>query len=200
MGTHPIFESDFDCLTAILRISRRLMKLVVGKDDNPVSVLSAVFAKSLKSIENGSNSKLILDSGSEVTNTPTMARLMARTSKEKLYSDDLLTASEIDHFIRLGDKLNFNRDAKILNDTLLLRTFVTGKEVTVADFLLRAYIRDSRAWNDLKSKENLVNIERWYGHIGQMEQIKSLKLADPKMTAKGVEKEAKVTAGGRKQE
>ena len=60
-----------------------------------------VFSNSLKSTEKGEVSKLILNSGSEVTNAPTIARLLARNSKT-LYSDDLLTSSEIDHFIRLG--------------------------------------------------------------------------------------------------
>ena len=55
----------------------------------------------MKSTEKGEVSKLILNSGSEVTNAPTIARLLARNSKT-LYSDDLLTSSEIDHFIRLG--------------------------------------------------------------------------------------------------
>ena len=101
------------------------MKLIVGKDDNPVIVLASgksvgrpwtsghvftipeptefflVFSNSLKSTEKGEVSKLILNSGSEVTNAPTIARLLARNSKT-LYSDDLLTSSEIDHFIRLG--------------------------------------------------------------------------------------------------
>ena len=69
--------------------------------------LFLVFSKSLKSTEKGEVSKLILNSGSEVTNAPTIARLLARNSKT-LYSVDLLTSSEIDHFIRLGDKEGFH--------------------------------------------------------------------------------------------
>ena len=97
--------------------------------------------------ESGPVSKLILPSGSEVTNTPTIARLLAQ-KKPELYSDDLLTSSEIDHFLRVGAKLNFDRDAKILNDSLLLRTFLTGKQVSVADYVLWAYLRDSKQWNE----------------------------------------------------
>ena len=41
------------------------MKLIVGKDDNPVILLSSVFAKQLKTVESGKDSKLILNSGSE---------------------------------------------------------------------------------------------------------------------------------------
>merc|ERR1712130_985890 len=85
MGTHPIFESDFDCLTefaVILRIPRRLMKLIVGKDDNPVILLSSVFAKQLKTVESGKDSKPILNSGSEVIHVPTMARFLARADKK----------------------------------------------------------------------------------------------------------------------
>ena len=67
----------------------------------PNLTMFLVFSKSLKSTEKGEVSKLILNSGSEVTNAPTIARLLARNSKT-LYSDDLLTSSEIDHFIRLG--------------------------------------------------------------------------------------------------
>jgi bifunctional glutamyl/prolyl-tRNA synthetase len=174
------------------------MKLIVGKDDNPVIVLASVFSLSLKSTEKGEVSKLILNSGSEVTNAPTIARLLARNSN-KLYSDDLLTSSEIDHFIRLGDKLNFTRDAKVLNDTLLLRTFLTGKELSVADYICWAYIRDSKSWNSNEG-EKMVNLTRWFNHVAQQEPIKKAELAPPKMTEKGAVKEVKVTAAGRKQE
>jgi len=67
---------------------------------NPL-ITFLVFSKSLKSTEKGEVSKLILNSGSEVTNAPTIAVVLAQKS-EKLYSDDLLTSSEIDYFIRLG--------------------------------------------------------------------------------------------------
>ena len=76
----------------------------VRPNPNPIYhplTMFLVFSKSLKSTEKGEVSKLILNSGSEVTNAPTIARLLARNSKT-LYSDDLLTSSEIDHFIRLG--------------------------------------------------------------------------------------------------
>lgn len=134
--------------------------------------ISVRFSKfSPKKSDSGPSSKLILPSGAEVTNTPTIARLLARKNPE-LYSDDLLTSSEIDHFCRVGQKLNFERDARILNDSLLLRTFLTGKQVSVADFLLWAYLRDSKQWNELTDKDKFVNLNRWYGHIGSMKQIK----------------------------
>ena len=98
-----------------------------------------------------------------------------------------------------GDKLNFPRDAKILNDTLLLRTFLTGKELSVADYICWAYIRDSKSWNSNEG-EKMVNLTRWFNHVAQMEPIKKAELAAPKMTDKGAVKEVKVTAAGRKQE
>ena len=98
-----------------------------------------------------------------------------------------------------GDKLNFPRDAKVLNDTLLLRTFLTGKELSVADYVCWAYIRDSKSWNSNEG-EKMVNLTRWFNHVAQMEPIKTAELAAPKMTDKGAVKEVKVTAAGRKQE
>ena len=108
-----------------------------------------------------------------MTNTPTIARLLAQQQKPtKLYSEDLLTSSEIDHFLRVGAKLNFERDAKILNDSLLLRTFLTGKQVSVADYVLWAYLRDSKQWQDQDQAAKFVNLNRWFGHIGHMNEIK----------------------------
>ena len=109
-----------------------------------------------------------------MTNTPTIARLLAQQQKPaQLYSDDLLTSSEIDHFLRVGAKLNFERDAKILNDSLLLRTFLTGKQVSVADYVLWAYLRDSKQWQELGDQAaKFVNLNRWFGHIGHMNEIK----------------------------
>jgi len=175
MGTHPIFESDFDCLTElsadILRINRRLMKLIVRPDDNPVLLLSSVFSKTVKSVENGKESKLILNSGSEVTHVPTMARFLARNSKPNLYGDDLRCQGEVDHFLRFGQRLNFSRDASQLNKTLLSRTFLTGQEVTVADYLVYAYLRDNAVWNSEK-KDEFTNLIRWFGHIGSQKSVK----------------------------
>ena len=121
-------KSLFSDLSAdILRINRRLMKLIVRPDDNPVLLLSSVFSKTVKSVENGKESKLILNSGSEVTHVPTMARFLARNSKPNLYGDDLRCQGEVDHFLRFGQRLNFSRDAPQLNKTLLSRTFLTGQ-------------------------------------------------------------------------
>ena len=95
--------------------------------------------------------------------------------------------------------MNFPRDAKVLNDTLLLRTFLTGKELSVADYICWAYIRDSKSWNSNEG-EKMINLTRWFNHVAQMEPIKNADLAAPKMTDKGAVKEVKVTAAGRKQE
>ena len=103
------------------------MKLIVGKDDNPVILLSSVFAKTLKNVETGPSSKLVLNSGSEVTHVPTMARFLTRASKTNLYGGDLLGQSEVDHFLRMGQKLNFDKDINSLDATLLSRTFLVGK-------------------------------------------------------------------------
>jgi len=103
------------------------MKLIVGKDDNPVILLSSVFAKTVTNAEPGPTSKLILNSGSEVTHVPTMARFLTRASKTNLYGSDLQRHSEVDHFLRFGQRLNFNRDMTSLNQTLLSRTFLVGK-------------------------------------------------------------------------
>ena len=86
-----------------------------------------------------------------------------------------------------------------MNDTLLLRTFLTGKELSVADYICWAYIRDSKSWNSNEG-EKMVNLTRWFNHVAQMDPIKNAELAAPKMTDKGAVKEVKVTAAGRKQE
>jgi hypothetical protein len=103
------------------------MKLIVGQNDNPVIILSSVFAKTIKNVEAGTESKLVLNSGSEVTHVPTMARFLARSSKPNLYGDDLKCQSEVDHFLRFGQRLDYARDVSSLNDTLLSRTFLIGK-------------------------------------------------------------------------
>ena len=87
--------------------------------------------------------------------------------------------------------MNFTRDAKVLNDTLLLRTFLTGKELSVADYICWAYIRDSKSWNSNEG-EKMVNLTRWFNHVAQMEPIKNAELSAPKMTDKGAVKEVKV--------
>ena len=131
--------------------------------------------------------KLILNSGSEVTHVPTMARFLARNSKPNLYGDDLRCQGEVDHFLRFGQRLNFSRDASQLNKTLLSRTFLTGqvkiffsnniminekfKEVTVADYLVYAYLRDNAVWNSEK-KDEFTNLIRWFGHIGSQKSVK----------------------------
>ena len=92
-----------------------------------------------------------------------------------------------------GDRLNFQRDAKVLNDTLLLRTIFTGKELPVADYICWAFIRDSKSWDSNKD-EKMVNLTRWFNHVAQMEPIKKAELPAPKMTDMGVLKEVKLTA------
>merc|ERR1712130_3714 len=204
MGTHPIFESDFDCLTefaVILRIPRRLMKLIVGKDDNPVILLSSVFAKQLKTVESGKDSKLILNSGSEVIHVPTMARFLARADKKTaLYGGDLKAQSEVDHFLRFGQRLDFARDAQSLDKTLLPRTFLVGKELSIADYLVYAYLRDTAGWNDTAASAKFQNISRWFGHIGHLESVRNAQLAAPAMKGGKEQSEPKLTAAGRKQE
>ena len=107
-----------------------------------------------------------------------------------------------------GDKLNFPRDAKVLNDTLLLRTFLTGKELSVADYICWAYIRDSKSWNSNEG-EKMVNLTRWFNKVAQMEPIKMAELAEPKMSEpkmsemkmskqKSKDAKAKAAAGGGK--
>lgn len=110
------------------------MKLIVGKDDNPVILLSSVFSKTIKNVEAGNSSKLILNSGSEVTHVPSMARFLTRTSKTSLYGDDLRSQSEVDHFLRFSQRLNFNRDMATLNHTLLSRTFLVGKVMALLQY------------------------------------------------------------------
>jgi len=45
MGTHPIFESDFDCLTEMIRFGRRHFRLL------PLSLPPSATAKLEKNVE-----------------------------------------------------------------------------------------------------------------------------------------------------
>ena len=62
-----------------------------------------------------------------------------------------------------------------------------------------AYLRDNADWCDVAQSSKFVNVNRWFGHIGHMEPVKSAKLAAPAMTGAEVA-EVKITAAGRKQE
>ena len=63
-----------------------------------------------------------------VNHVPTMARFLARADKKTaLYGGDLKAQSEVDHFLRFGQRFDFARDAQSLDKTLLPRTFLVGK-------------------------------------------------------------------------
>lgn len=173
------------------------MKLIVGQNDNPGIILSSVFKAQLKAVEEGKTTKLVLNSGSEVEHVPTIGRMLARTGKNELYTNDILKQSEVDHFMRVGARFSFDRDIAKLDSTLLYRTFVVGNELTVADYLLYAFVRDQAAWSG--SSEKFINVNRWFNHIQQMAPVKQAKLAEP---AKKSDKKAEVeiTDGGRKKE
>ena len=44
------------------------------------------------------------------------------------------------------------------------------KEVTVADYLVFAYLRDNAVWNSEK-KDEFTNLIRWFGHIGSKKSV-----------------------------
>lgn len=62
-----------------------------------------------------------------------------------------------------------------------------------------ACLRDSAGWNDVTLASKFLNVNRWFGHIGQLEPVKTAKLSAPAMLGAEVS-EVKTTAAGRKQE
>jgi hypothetical protein len=64
--------------------------------------LNFIYRAQLKAVEEGKTTKLVLNSGSEVEHVPTIGRMLARTGKNELYTNDILKQSEVDHFMRVG--------------------------------------------------------------------------------------------------
>ena len=82
---------------------------------------------------------------------------------------------------------------------LKINVYNICKELTIADYVVFAYLRDNAKWNDENSGKYLA-LNRWFGHISHLEPVKSAKLAPPAMTGAQGKEKVKMTDAGRKQE
>lgn len=88
--------------------------------------------------------------------------------------------TEINHWMTfclgpLTSKNEFSNALEILNKSLAPVTYLVGKRITIADFVVFATLYQSSQWNSFILKKNApTNILRWYNFISSQQAVKNV--------------------------
>ncbi|KAK5648583.1 hypothetical protein RI129_003475 [Pyrocoelia pectoralis] len=108
-----------------------------------------------------------------------IVRIIARSFEDsKLYGSNAIEKTEVDHWLTytlgpLNSKHEFLTALEYLNKILGPRTFLVGKRLTIADFVVFAVLYANKQWKEFVSQKYVpVNLLRWYNYINVQKCVK----------------------------
>lgn len=143
-----------------------------------------------------------------------LARAIAKFYDPQLAGNTPLETTEINHWLTfalgpLSSKSEFSNSLETLNKFLAPVTYLVGKKITIADFIVFASLYVSQHWKLLVLNNTApVNVLRWYNFINNQPAVKNALNnlpEDIKSSLESVEKtanrqSAEKTTGGRARE
>lgn len=139
-----------------------------------------------------------------------VARAVARfLAENELYGTNPLEKTEVDHWLTfsagpLQSNAEFSSALLHLNKTLAPLTFLVGKRITIADFIVFAALYTNKNWLELLSKRQTPpHVLRWYNFIKSQEVVVKTLQSIPdevKLVPSSSRQSVEKTVDGRKQE
>ncbi|KAK4884370.1 hypothetical protein RN001_000641 [Aquatica leii] len=110
-----------------------------------------------------------------------VARIIARKlAEDQLYGTNPTEKSEVDHWLSvalgpLSSKQDFIQGIQSLNNILSFVTYLVGKRLTIADFIVFAALYINKQWQGLVSKKEApANLLRWYNFLKGQDFVKKV--------------------------
>ncbi|CAG0883237.1 unnamed protein product [Darwinula stevensoni] len=150
------------------------LKLLASKDSPPLAALLAVHHVGEEfpvSVEWGETTALAVSAETTFTTQESICRYVARQVRGAyLYGDGALKNAEVDHWVRycLGPLSNEEAEKclKYIDDALLPVQYLTGNQLTIADFMVWSYIHEMMHSNPKLNRKTMPgNVIRWYEFI-----------------------------------
>ncbi|KAF5300527.1 hypothetical protein FQR65_LT09148 [Abscondita terminalis] len=160
------------------------MKITFNKNSPPLGgILIAEYVKTLQEkVDVSWGSETIVESNDQNYSCSTsndVARIVARKLNEsQLYGCNATEKTEVDHWLTyalgpISSKQDFMQGIQSLNSVLGPLTYLVGKRLTIADFVVFAALYANKQWQGLISKKEApTNLLRWYNFLKGQDFIK----------------------------
>ncbi|CAH2002238.1 unnamed protein product [Acanthoscelides obtectus] len=109
-----------------------------------------------------------------------LARALAKLHCPNLYGTTAVETTEVDHWLTfalgpLNTRNEFAKSVELLNKALAPVTYLVGKSLTIADFIVFAALNVNQQWETLISNKSAQkNVLRWYSFIKSQESVKNV--------------------------
>nr|CAI5819600.1 unnamed protein product [Callosobruchus analis] len=109
-----------------------------------------------------------------------LARALAKLHCPNLHGTTSVEATEVDHWLTfalgpLNTHNDFGKSIDLLDKALAPVTYLVGKSLTIADFIVFAALNVNKQWETLVSNKSAPkNILRWYNFVHSQESVKNV--------------------------
>ncbi|XP_043720291.1 glutamate--tRNA ligase, cytoplasmic [Telopea speciosissima] len=152
------------------------MTLSFAADSPPLSVIAAakiggIFITPDSSLPSGSTPFFQFSCGLKLRGTTVLLRYLGRVAAiPNFYGQDALEAGQIDEWLEYAFIFSrgseFESGCSYVDDYLLLRTFLVGSSLSVADIAIWAGLAGSgQRWESLRKSKKYQNLVRWFNSI-----------------------------------